>query len=281
MTGPDVRLLAETQTPPASMPVVVDDIWFGYSDEAVLKGVSFPVEAGGFVALMGPNGSGKTTLLRAIQGLIKPHQGTVRIGSFVVDRIARQDMARLVASVPQQTVVDFNFTVWDMVMMGRNPYIGRFSQEGRVDIGVVARALDRVGISSLAHRHYSTLSGGEAQKVVIARALAQEPRVLLLDEPTAHLDINHKLEILDLIQRLNQEDAVTTIMVVHDINLAAVYCQDAVMLKAGQIHSSGPISRVISAENLADVYGCEVIQVEHPVVGAPQILLLPRGRDKQ
>jgi iron complex transport system ATP-binding protein len=234
-------------------------IAFAYpgAGKRVLDDVSMHVEKGDIVGLLGPNGSGKTTLLKIVSGMLAPASGSIEIGGVSLSSLSRRDLARRLAIVPQETQSAFDFTVLDIVLMGRYPHLGPFELEGLDDLAIARDALAATGTSALETRRFTTLSGGEKQRVVIASALAQASDVLLLDEPTASLDLGYQIEVALLLQRLNRDLGTTMIISTHDLNLAAALCRKAVMLKDGRVLASGAMEAVLTAPNIRDLYGVE------------------------
>ncbi len=251
--------------------LTVENVSFRYRNDWVLHDVSFTVNPGEFIGVLGPNGSGKTTLLKVMDGLLEPQEGTVMIDGRPIRKMSRNEAARIIAVVPQDAETVFSFTVEELVLMGRSPHLGMMSFEGSRDYRVVAQALELTGLSGLAGRRLNALSGGERQRVLIARALAQEPKILLLDEPTAFLDIRHQVEILDLAGNLNRTSGVSVVAITHDINLAASYCSRIAMLKEGSVHCLGAPEVVITEEHIRSVYGIDVIVDKHPVAASPRV----------
>lgn len=258
-----------------TLKLTIHDLAFHYQSDPVLSGINLGINRGDFLGIIGPNGSGKSTLLKNINALLKPSRGAVQLEGEDIFRLARTRLARSMAVVPQDTLVGFDFTVYQVVMMGRAPHLGRFQREGKRDRAVVREAMELTRCWPLKDRPVTELSGGERQRVILARALAQEPEVILLDEPTAFLDITYQAEIFDLIQRLNQRQGLTIIAVLHDLNLAAQYCHRLVLLKEGKIYRAGSPGEVITAGNIQEVYRTRVIIGKHPVTGSPSISLLP------
>lgn len=241
----------------------------------VLNGVDLHVPAGGFLALIGPNGSGKSTLLRVLAGVLEPWSGQVELDGQDTSLWARRQLARAIAVVPQEATSPFAFTAGEIVAMGRHPYLRPFGSLDTADSDAVGQAMARTGTEHLADRSVLELSGGERQRVIIARALAQEPRLLLLDEPTNHLDINHQVEVLDLLHQLHGDGGLAIVCVTHDINAAAQYADDVVMLApGGTVHAAGPPQAVIDAEHIETLYGIgvDVTQAD----GRPRVW--PRSR---
>ncbi|MFQ5945445.1 MAG: heme ABC transporter ATP-binding protein, partial [Anaerolineae bacterium] len=254
----------------------VRGVEFSYGHGDVLQGIGVEIRAGERVALIGPNGSGKTTLLRLLSGFLRPDRGEVRLEGRLLSQYSRREVARRLAVVPQTLEVPFAFTVEELVLMGRTPYMSPWGGPGPRDVVVVREALERMGVSPLEDRPYPELSGGERQRVVLALALAQEPQILLLDEPTAHLDINHQVEVLDLVRALNRESGLTVAAAMHDLNLAALYFGRLLLLDGGRIVADGPPQKVLEARRIARAFGARVRIQDHPVRAVPQVILLPQ-----
>lgn len=242
-----------------------------YNCIPALEGVAFRVERGDFAGIIGPNGSGKTTLLKAISKVLEPRRGTVMVDGRDVLSLSRRQLARLLTTVPQETHLDFAFTVEEIVRMGRFSHIPRLRGEGRVDRELVREAMVLTETYHLASRPVTEISGGERQRVVIARALAQQPEILLLDEPTSHLDIGYQTEILDLLKGLNRRGKFTVLAVFHDLNLATQYCDYLILLCKGKVAAIGPPEKVVTSENVRLAYGIEAIVTPHPVYGSPMV----------
>jgi len=244
----------------------------GYGMREILREINLKIEQGEFVGIIGPNGSGKTTLLRTISRVLEPTRGKVIFRGRDLYHLRSRQVAREIAVVPQDTLISFPFTVEEVVLLGRLPHLGRFRWESSHDRAVVFNAMALTDTLELAERPVNELSGGERQRVIIAQALAQEPRILLLDEPTTHLDINHQIEILELLKKLNFEQKLTIILISHDLNFAAQYCQHLVMLKEGSIFMEGGPSQVLTPENIKKVYQTPVMVINNPVTGFPCIV---------
>jgi iron complex transport system ATP-binding protein len=238
--------------------------------------VSLVVERGTIVGLLGPNGSGKTTLLRLLAGMLTPLRGQVRLHDQAVASLSRRALARQIAVVPQDTQATFDFSVLDMVLMGRYPHLGPLALEGAEDLRLAREALAATGTADLETRPFSTLSGGERQRVVIAGALAQASDALLLDEPTASLDLGYQLEIAHLLAGLNRERAATIVVSTHDLNLAASICGHVVMLKRGRIIAQGPTADTLTAANVRALY--DVDADVHFHAGAGHLTVVPLSR---
>jgi len=248
-----------------------------YDAREVLHGLGLEIGTGQMVGLLGPNGSGKSTLLRVIAGLLGPSAGTLSLGGKSLGQYGSRERARRVALVPQSVALPFAFSVFDVVAMGRHPHLGLLGSAGKHDYEIIHQALAQTDCLELQERLATELSGGELQRVIIARALAQEPQLLLLDEPTAHLDLNHQLDIARLLRQLNREHALTVLWVSHDVNLAAEFCDRLVMLQAGRIVADGPPEAVVTSEMVERVYGLHVPVNPNPVSGRPQIILSGGG----
>jgi iron complex transport system ATP-binding protein len=232
----------------------VDSVRFAYARDAVLDDVSFAAPRGTIVGVLGPNGSGKTTLLRLLAAIITPSSGRVTLDGVAVTAFGRRELARRIAVVPQETYATFDFTVLEIVLMGRYPHLGPFELEGASDLAIARDALAATGTAALADRLFSTLSGGEKQRVVIAAALAQSSDVLLLDEPTASLDVGYQLEIASVLGRLNRDRGTTMVVSSHDLNFAASICKELVLIRRGRVIARGPTAEVLTREHVRALY---------------------------
>jgi iron complex transport system ATP-binding protein len=260
-------------------------VWFGYDQRQprpstgrhfVLEDVSLSVQRGTIVGLLGPNGSGKTTLLKLLAGTLTAARGDVVLDGAPISTLSRRELARKIAVVPQETHSTFDFSAIEIVLMGRYPHLGAFELEGPDDLAIAREALAATGTAALEHRPFATLSGGEKQRVVIAGALAQASHVLLLDEPTASLDLGFQLDIGALLVRLNRKRGVTMVISTHDLNLAATLCSELVLLKAGRVLAHGPTDRVLSRANVRTLYGVDADVTRHP--GAGHLMVVPLAR---
>lgn len=247
--------------------VRTEDLDVSYGDTRVLQAVSLAVAGGSFIGILGPNGCGKTTLLRALSRIIEPTAGTVMVDGRDIGGYSIRDLATIMGAVPQETAVTFDFTVEEIVQMGRHPHLGRLSSMGEEDYAICRHAMEITNTAYLADRLITEISGGERQRVLIARALAQKPRVLLLDEPTSHLDISHQIEILSIIRGLIPQ--VTVIGVFHDINLAAYFCDILILMEQARIAAVGTPTAVITDRNIREIFGVEMIVRTHPITGRP------------
>ncbi|WP_129115024.1 ATP-binding cassette domain-containing protein [Halegenticoccus tardaugens] len=257
--------------------VVVDGVTVRLGDVEALSGVSATVGRGTFVGLIGPNGAGKTTLLRAISGALTPDEGTVAVGGEPIHELPSKGASRLVATVPQDTSLSFAFGVRETVAMGRTPYVSRFGRRTAVDERAVERAMARTAVAALADRPITDVSGGERQRVLLARALAQDAPVLLLDEPTASLDIAHQVRTLELVRELVGEGK-TVVAAIHDLNLAAHYCDELLLLRDGRALAVGSPESVLTESTLERAFGANAVVSRHPVTGSVYVTALPERR---
>ena len=260
-----------------ALKLIVNKLSFKYDGIQVLKDVDMEVKLGEMLSIVGSNGSGKSTLLKCINRILKTQQNTVLIDGEDTSKLNLKALSRIMGYVPQSSTNTFPFTVFDIVLMGRKPYI-HWSLSER-DTEIVAEMLDYIGIGELAMRHYNELSGGEQQKVIIARALAQQPQFLLLDEPTSSLDIKHQLEILCILKSLAKTKHCSVIVAMHDLNLASRFSDRMLMLKQGCIFTVGTPDAVLTEENIESVYGVKS-RVTNSVLDRPQvtpIVSVPNG----
>ncbi len=243
----------------------------GYGGDPVLYDVSLELKRGDFVGVIGPNGCGKSTLLRALTGVLAHSEGGVNLKGTEIQSLSRRQIARQVAVIPQDTVPQFGFTVLEMVLMGRTPHLRRLQRAGEQDLEVALSSLNKTDMLALKDRNIMELSGGERQRAVIARALAQEPDLLLLDEPDSHLDIGHQIEIFDLLQELNAVQKLTLLCVSHDLNLASTYARKLILMQSGRLVASGSPKEILTPDLLKSVYGINAIVQPSPVNGTPQV----------
>ncbi|KAF5437770.1 iron complex transport system ATP-binding protein [Candidatus Methanophagaceae archaeon] len=241
----------------------------------VLTSVDFNAAQGEFIGVIGPNGSGKTTLLRAISRILRPKVGTILLDDRDILEMKDREFSRNFAVVPQDTAVNFDFSALDVVLMGRNPHLGRLELETDKDMSIAKRSMELTNCWHLSERPITELSGGERQLVIIARALTQEPRVLLLDEPTSHLDINYQIEIMELLKRLTTQEGLIVIAVIHDLNLAAQYCDRLALLHKGQIAAAGTQEEVLTAANIKKAFGANVIAKRHALTNLCYVSPVP------
>jgi iron complex transport system ATP-binding protein len=244
--------------------LVADRLSYAYRDDArVVDGVSLTVGRGDIVGILGPNGSGKTTLLKLLAGTLAPASGGVTLDGRPLGTWTRREVARRVALVPQDTHTPFDFTVLDIVLMGRFPHLGAFTLEGPEDLAVARQALAATNTSAFESRLFSTLSGGERQRVLIAGALAQSPEWLLLDEPTASLDLGHQMDVHALLTRLNADRGATLVLTTHDLGFAAGLCRTLVLLKDGRVVAAGPTDTVLTRDHVRALYDIDADVAYH------------------
>ncbi|MDI6703661.1 MAG: ABC transporter ATP-binding protein [bacterium] len=246
----------------------------GYNGrKEVIKDVSFHVRRGDFIGIIGPNGSGKTTLFRALTKILPIWQGEILYEGEDIRKISSKELAKKVAVLPQILEITFPFTVSEFVMMGRFPHLERFEKVKEGDLEVVRRAIESTDTLSLRDRKIGELSGGERQRVLLAQALAQQPELLLLDEPTTHLDISHQVDILDMVKRLSLEKDLTIISILHDLNLASEYCKRLILLKEGKIFKEGTPGDVLTCQDIKEVYNTVVVVDKSPISFKPHLFL--------
>jgi iron complex transport system ATP-binding protein len=264
--------------------LLASELSYGYSSGGrlarafMLVNVSLTVERGSLTGLLGPNGCGKTTLLKLLSGVLQPQHGVVSLNGVSLAGRSRRDIARHLAVVPQETHPAFDYTVMEMVLMGRHPHLGAFELEGPSDLALARQALVSTGTEHLAGRAYMTLSGGEKQRVVIASALTQTPDVLLLDEPTASLDLRYQLEIASLLTRLNRDRGVTMVLATHDLNLAAALCDRLILMRDGHVLTQGPTREVLTADTIQRIYDVDADVSFHAAAGHVTVTPLRRSQ---
>lgn len=281
MSGPDSASGTENGiTGPDSATITVDNCSLSFGDLSVVEDVSLEIDPGEFVGFVGPNGAGKTTLLRLISGALEPDSGTVAVDGVDVHDASSRTSSRLVSVVPQDTTLSFSFPVRDVVEMGRHPHRSRFSSPSPEDRAAVERALERTRTADLADRPIDEVSGGQRQRVVLARAIAQATPVMLLDEPTASLDINHQVETLESVRELVEEGR-TVVAAIHDLDLAARYCDRLVMLADGAVARDGPPSAVLTSGTLADSFDANAVVTPNPVTGTETVTAFAADREAE
>lgn len=255
------------------MRVQVDEVCWAVDGQLILNDVSLEIEPNSLVGLIGPNGSGKSTLLRCIYRLYRPDSGTITLDGEDLQALGSRESALRTAVVLQEYPTDFQFTVEEIVSMGRNPHKGMFDMDNDQDYRVVRDALDRVDMTNFASRNFNTLSGGEKQRVIIARTLAQQAQFLVLDEPTNHLDIRSQLETMELVKGLG----ITTLAALHDLNIAASYCDMIYVIDGGKIVASGPPQQVLQPDLIQEVFGVGSSMIADPLTGRPCITFFLNG----
>lgn len=253
----------------------------GYGNGAVIDDICFSVEQGQFATVLGPNGSGKSTLIKAIQGLLQDISGEIQVEGQDLFRMRRRQVARMIAFVPQDYDLAFEYSVWEIVTMGRYVHQRRLAGLSALDERIIEDVLDMFGVSHLRDKKIAQLSGGERQRVFIARALAQDTPLLFLDEPSAHLDLNYGLEIFQVVERLQRELGKTILCTEHNINLVIPYSQRIIFLKTGRIQAQGPPDALITRSWIKEVFGAEVEIRENLHSGLPEISLIHRHPQKE
>ena len=256
------------------MRLQVDHVSWSVDGKPILRDISLAVEPGSITGLIGPNGSGKSTLLRCIYRALRPDSGTITLDGNDLIRMDSRETARRVAVVLQEYPSDFQFTVGEIVSMGRNPHKGMFDRDTAADRGIIREALSRVGLAGFSHRNFNTLSGGEKQRAIIARTLAQQASFLVLDEPTNHLDIRYQLETMELVRDLG----LTTLAALHDLNIAADYCDVIHVIDGGRIVASGRPAEVLQSHIIAKVFGVGALVSADPLTGRPHVSFYLKDR---
>lgn len=245
-----------------------------------LENVFFSLAAGTFLSIVGPNGSGKSTLLKIINKILLPDLGRVKIFEKDYSSIPIKELAKKIAFVPQTQPLAFPFTVYEIVLMGRSPHLHGFGFENIEDKNIAQEAMKKTDIQHLSSRYINELSGGEIQRVFLARALAQQTPILLLDEPNTHLDLQHQIEILTLIKKLVTNDGISVVAVFHDLNIASMYSDEILVLNYGKVHAVGKTASVVNKKNIEEVFRTGVIIDAHPVITSPRVTLIPELKNK-
>lgn len=256
----------------------LEDIDFSYQKQKVLNKINFHLKQKEFIGIIGPNGSGKSTLLKNISKLLDPDSGYIYLDENLLNNYSYKELAKKMAVVPQDTKVNFSFSVYELVMMGRNPYQDRWGRVSEDDKKKVQEALQLTDTEKFKDKSIQNLSGGERQRVIIARAIVQEPELLLLDEPTASLDINYQRNIFDLISDLNKKLEMSVLAVSHDLNLISQYCERLILLNEGEIFTMGTVEEVITKENISEVYKTEVDVKYNPITERPYVIIVPKQK---
>lgn len=252
-----------------------ENITFAYNHSAiVLKDINLTITQGEFLGIIGPNGAGKSTLLKILCAILKPQQGIIHIFEKPLQQMTHKERATLIAFVPQETHFTLNFTVEEIVNLGRYPYLKPFQKLGSQDQAAIEQALTDADVIEFRHRPINSLSSGERQRVVLARALAQKPQILMLDEPTSHLDLHHQYRIMELLATLNQT-GLTIIIVHHDLNLTSLFCRQIIIMHQGAIFAQGPVRKLINEQILKKIYNLDLQVIKTPQTNLPQILFKP------
>ncbi len=262
-------MLSKTESRPV---IEIKDLSWYAGNNKILKNIELLLDKGAFIGIIGPNGSGKTSLLRNISTWYKPDVNTVLVDGKDVLSFTSRQLSREMAFITQNTNIEFEFTAMDIVLMGRSPYIKRFGDESRKDIQKTQEVMEATETWGLRDRLITYLSGGELQRVMVARALVQETQILLMDEPISNLDINHQIQIMDLVKSYQEEKGITVIAVLHDLNIAAQYCQRLILLDKGKVYCCGSPQEVLTRDNIVSVYGVDVHIMENPLNGFPFII---------
>jgi len=252
----------------------VANVCGGYRKETVIKDISLEINKGDFLGIIGPNGSGKTTLLRLMSRVLAAQKGNISLEGRDIAHMDLKQFCQKAAFVPQDTIINFSFSVREIVLMGRIPHLKRMQFETKRDLGIAQGALAMTSTSHLKEKMIDELSSGERQRVIIAKALAQEPALLFLDEPTSHLDIGHQIQILDLLKKLNRQKGLTIVMVLHDLNLAGEYCNRIALLNQGRIFKQGSPAEVLTYQNIEAVYRTVVVVKDNPLSSKPYVILV-------
>ena len=253
--------------------IEVRDVTLAYGRKTVLENISLSIRPGEMVGLIGPNGCGKSTVIKALSHVISPRSGSIFLNGEDFTAIPRRTLAQRLGVVPQLPLLPSAFTAFEIVLMGRNPHLGLFQHEGPRELDMAWQSMVKTGTQELAERRVSELSGGEIQCLLIARVLTQQTGAILLDEPTANLDIGRQTEVLGLMKRLCVSDRLMVLAALHDLNLAAQYCDRLLLLNGGRIHATGTPAEVITAENIREVYGADNCVYPHPLNRLPAVIL--------
>ncbi|HQP91364.1 MAG TPA: ABC transporter ATP-binding protein [Candidatus Omnitrophota bacterium] len=249
--------------------IKIKDLTGGYPEKPVICGVSFNIAKGDFLGIIGPNGSGKSTLVKLMTRAIPIQKGNVHFEGRDIMEMSLKEISRKAAFVPQETLVNFPFTVKEIVLMGRIPHLKRLQTETKKDYEIVKKAMELTNTWELKDKNINELSAGERQRAIIARALAQEPELLILDEPTSHLDIGNEIKLLDLIKKLNVENSLTVVIIIHDLNIASEYCGRLMLIMDGKIYKEGSAKEVLTYQNIETVYRTVVVVKENPISNKP------------
>jgi iron complex transport system ATP-binding protein len=249
------------------------DLYYNYKEKPVLENINFELVPGEILGIIGPNGCGKTTLLGNLNKNLSPKGGCVMIRDTDLEDLKKKEIAKEIAVIPQTNEIKFSFTVREIVSMGRMPFQEAFQGESYDDIEIIDDAIQKAGISDMTERYINTMSGGERQKVIIARALAQTPKILLMDEPTLHLDISAQFDILDLISELSKKEGLTVVIVSHDLSMAARYCDRIMMIHNHGIHAMGNTEDVLTPDNMRTVFDVDAELTKDSKTGRNMVLL--------
>lgn len=255
--------------------IQVQNLAYSYDDKDILKNLNIDFEENKFYSIIGPNGSGKTTFIKNLSKILEPKKNSILIEDKDIVSYKNKELAKKVSTVPQNTILDFDFSALDIVLMGRSPYISRFQSEKDKDIEIVKNSMEMTNTWHLREKNISSLSGGEQQRVLIARAIAQDTNIILLDEPISHLDLYHQVELLDTIKFLNRN--ITVIAILHDLNLAAQYSDYILLMNKGKIIAKGTPEEVVTKRNIKEAYNIDVHLLKNPSNGRPYIIPVSRS----
>jgi iron complex transport system ATP-binding protein len=257
------------------IPISVKNLSFYYGKKRILNNINIDIEKGKFYSIIGPNGSGKTTLLKNISGALKSGHNNIFIDNVDITKLKQKEIAKKIACIPQKTEIDFEFSVMDIVLMGRSPYFKKFQNETLEDINIAKDSMIKTNILELRDKSINEISGGEFQRVIIARALTQKAEIILMDEPISQLDIHHQIEILDNVKKLVKCENITVVAILHDLNLASRFSDELLLINNGSIVSKGKPEEVLTYQNLEEVYNMNVLVSNNPVNNKP--LIIPIG----
>lgn len=264
-----------------SYEIKLENLCFGYDGNSIIKNLSLEFPKSHFTSIIGPNGSGKSTLLRLISGALKPDKGWICIDNADISKLNKKEAAKIMSVVPQNTALEFDYRVMDVVLMGRYPYISRLKGETPEDRDIAAKNMEYTNTYHLRNRSFNQLSGGERQRVILAQALTQQPKILLLDEPISHLDLQHQIEIMTLIKKLSMDNELTVVAVLHDMNMAAAYSDNIVMLKNGEIYCQGTPVEAFTPDNIRDVFNIDVDVEVSALTNRPYIYTISKKKIKK
>jgi iron complex transport system ATP-binding protein len=250
----------------------INQITVGYQDLTVIENLTLEVGNAEFCAILGPNGAGKSTLLKSLIGYIPLQKGKIEIDGKDISDWNKKKLAQKISLIPQDFQLQFDHNVRELILMGRFPYLGYWESYSKKDYDIVERIIRQLDLQTMADKKFSQLSGGERQRVAIARALAQEAATILMDEAFSHLDVNHQIEIMQLLSKINKKQKKRILLVSHNLNLACEYCDRVIMLKKGKLIADGSPNEVVTKENIKKLFGAELLIVKHPISGKPNII---------
>lgn len=252
--------------------IKTENLNWKYSDINILKNINLEFYKHKFYGLIGPNGSGKTTLIKNLTRSLNTPYNSIFFKNKELNNYSTKELSQLISYVPQSTDIEFEFSVMDIVMMGRSPHLRRFQTENKNDINIVEEAMKITNITHLKSKNISQVSGGERQRVIIARALAQQTELIILDEPVSQLDIQHQVEILDILKLLVSKKNITVILSLHDLNIASEYCDELILMKNGEVFEVGDVESIITTNNIDKVYGLSTLIIKNPLSQKPHVI---------